>query len=74
MAGMYNTPPPEYNLFDINNNKQLLYKNTKKYFHMMAAKLMFVSKGAIPDLQGKVAFLTINPRGTTNTSTRNLHR
>ena len=44
-----NTPAADY-LFDINNHTQLLYNYTKKYFHTMTSKLLFLSKIDIPDL------------------------
>ena len=40
--------PTEDHLFDINSNTQLLEDETKKYFHTMTAKLLFLLKGARP--------------------------
>ena len=57
MAGMENNPVV-YHLFDINDNTQLINNNTNKYFYMTNFKLLFLSKGARPDLQELVAFLT----------------
>ena len=35
-------------LFDNNNNAQLLNEDTKKYFHTMISKWLFLSKRAKP--------------------------
>ena len=55
-------PTPDH-LFQINDNPQLLDKNNNKYLHTMNAKLIFLSKGTIPNLQESVTFLMTRVKG-----------
>ena len=53
----WKTPAGE-DLFDINDNAPLLYKQHREHFHHIIVKLLFVVKRSRPDLHTVVSFFT----------------
>lgn len=50
--------PANQNLFNIDENSQPITEDDAQAYHTVIAKLLFLAKGARPDLLTVVAFLT----------------
>jgi len=73
IEGTANTPAAS-NLFKVNKNSKPLDTQSKKQFHSMTAKLLYLSKRIRPDILTAVSFLTTRVQNPTEEDQSKLER